>query len=243
LTDTVIACTWNVHECVGGDRRRDPERVAAVLGEVSADVFALQEVHSDARGGGSLDQARFLADAMGFGAVAGPTLRRRGGDFGNLLLTRLPVQSVRRHDLSVPGREPRGAIEVLLERPGARLRVVVVHLGLRARERATQARSLLDGVGTSPPEETLVVLGDFNEWLPWRAALRLPRRRFGAFPALRTFPAWRPVLALDRVWVEPAARLLQLAVHRSPLGVQASDHLPLVARVRLLDPASPGGPV
>jgi endonuclease/exonuclease/phosphatase family metal-dependent hydrolase len=233
LTDPVTVCTWNVHECVGGDGQHDPERVAAVLGEIAADVVAMQEVHSDTRGGGARDQARFLADSAGFELVAGPTLRRRGGDYGNLLLTRMPIQSVRRHDLSVPGREPRGAIEVLLQAGAARLRVVVTHLGLRASERATQARWLLDSLDASAGHETLAVVGDWNEWLPWRTALRLPRRRFGSLPAPRTFPARRPALALDRVWVEPPSHLLHLAVHRSPLSHRASDHLPLVARVRL----------
>jgi endonuclease/exonuclease/phosphatase family metal-dependent hydrolase len=231
VTDHLVACSWNVHECVGGDGRRDPGRVAAVLGEISADLFALQEVHS-ARGGGVLDQARFLADTARLQAVAGPTLTRRGGDYGNLLLTRLPVRSVRRHDLSVPGREPRGALEALLESAAGRVRVVVTHLGLRARERATQVRWLLDGLGASIPDETLVVAGDWNEWLPWRTAVRLPRLRFGDVPAPRTFPARCPILALDRVWVEPSARLLRLAVHRSPLATRASDHLPLVVRLQ-----------
>jgi endonuclease/exonuclease/phosphatase family metal-dependent hydrolase len=233
LTASLIACSWNVHECVGGDGRRDPARVAAVLEEVSADIFALQEVHSDSRGESELDQARFLADSVYCEAVAGPTLERRGGHYGNLLLTRLPILSVRRHDLSVAGREPRAALEGLLQGPGGLVRAVVTHLGLRARERTTQARRLLERLGAAAPDETLVVLGDWNEWLPWRGALRLPRLRFGQFPAPRTFPAWRPVLALDRVWVEPRGRLAHLSAHRSDLALRASDHLPLVARLQL----------
>jgi endonuclease/exonuclease/phosphatase family metal-dependent hydrolase len=231
-----VVCTWNIHECVGRDRRRDPARVAAMLREISADVFALQEVHSDERRGGLLDQARFLAEALGLEAVAGPTLERRGGRYGNLVLSRLPVRDVRRHDLSFPGREPRGALEVDLEIPDGRLRVVATHLGLRAAERAMQARTLLAQLRGEEPDRTLILLGDWNEWLPWRAALRLARRRFGSFPAPRTFPAWRPMLALDRIWVAPRERLETIATHRSPLAVRASDHLPLVARVRIHTP-------
>jgi endonuclease/exonuclease/phosphatase family metal-dependent hydrolase len=231
-----VVCTWNIHECVGRDRRRDPARVAAMLREISADVFALQEVHSDERRGGLLDQARFLAEALGLEAVAGPTLERRGGRYGNLVLSRLPVRDVRRHDLSFPGREPRGALEVDLEIPDGRLRVVATHLGLRAAERAMQARTLLAQLRGEEPDRTLILLGDWNEWLPWRAALRLARRRFGSFPAPRTFPAWRPMLALDRIWVAPRERLETIATHRSLLAVRASDHLPLVARVRTHTP-------
>jgi len=231
MTAPLVVCSWNVHECVGGDGRRDPPRVARVLDEISADVFALQEVHSDRHSGGDLDQAQFLAQSLRFGAVSGVTLERRGGEYGNLLLTRLPVLSVRRHDLSAPGREPRGALEVLLDAPGGRLRVAATHLGLRAGERSFQAGALLGRLGHPAPGETTIVLGDWNEWLPWRAALRLPRRRFGVSPAPRTFPARRPLLALDRMWVDPRARLASLSAHRSATAARASDHLPLVARI------------
>ncbi|MCG6923176.1 MAG: endonuclease/exonuclease/phosphatase family protein [Acidobacteria bacterium] len=227
-----VVSTWNVHECLGRDGERDPGRVAEVLKEIAADVFALQEIHSDEHRGGALDQAGFLAEALDLEPVFGPTLERRGGRYGNLLLTRLPLLGVRRHDLSVRGREPRGALEVDFESPLGRLRVVATHLGLRASERAAQARVLLDGLRPPEPGETLVVLGDWNEWLPWRAALRLPRRRYGVFPTPRTFPAWRPAFALDRVWLAPRAHLEAIRAHRSPLAIQASDHLPLVASLR-----------
>lgn len=223
-------CTWNVHECVGTDGRRDAERVASVLGEIDADVVALQEVHADEERGGEHDQAAYLSRATALPGLAGPTLERRGGRYGNLLLTRLPVREDRRHDLSVPGREPRGAIEVLLEDgPAARLRVVATHLGLSGRERAKQARRLLGSLPGSG--ETLVVLGDWNEWAPWGAALRLARARFGAHPSPPTFPAGRPILALDRVWVRPRAHLLDVRTHRTDRARRASDHLPLVAHL------------
>lgn len=227
----LLLCSWNVHECVGRDGRRDPARVAAVLSEIAADVVALQEVHSDERRGGEKDQGHFLAGLLGLEAVTGPTLERRGGRYGNLLLTRLPVAEVRRHDLSVPGREPRGALEVVLLEPAqSRLRVVITHLGLQAAERASQARRLLDRVEAGP-RETLVLLGDLNEWRPWGAALRLARRRFGPLASPRTFPAWRPVLALDRVGVAPPDRIAAVQVHSSAGARRASDHLPVVVRL------------
>ena len=58
-------------------------------------------------------------------------------------------------------------------------------------------------------------------------------RRFGPMPSLRTFPSRFPVFALDRIWVQPRASLLDVRVHRTPLARRASDHLPLTARVRL----------
>lgn len=230
-------CGWNVHACVGTDGRRDAGRVARVLAEIDADVVGLQEVHADERRGGEDDQARFLSDATGMQGVAGPTLERRGGRYGNLVLSRLPVRDVRRHDLSVRGREPRGAIELSLEAaPNARLRVVATHLGLASRERAWQARRLLQELLPGPGEgETLLVLADWNEWVPWGRALRLARARFGHQPAPPTFPSVRPVLALDRVWVSPRHALVDVAAHRGGAARRASDHLPLVAGLALAD--------
>ena len=76
-----------------------------------------------------------------------------------------------------------------------------------------------------------VLAGDVNEWYLWGRPLRWLHAHFGVTPALPTFPSRRPLLALDRVWTEPAAMLAFLSVHRSPLARIASDHLPLVARL------------
>jgi len=44
-------------------------------------------------------------------------------------------------------------------------------------------------------------------------------------------PSRLPVFALDRIWMHPAERLLDVTVHRSTFARVASDHLPLVARI------------
>ena len=50
-------------------------------------------------------------------------------------------------------------------------------------------------------------------------------------PAPPTFPARRPVFALDRIWVSPSGGVTRLARHSSSLARVASDHLPLVADI------------
>jgi endonuclease/exonuclease/phosphatase family metal-dependent hydrolase len=226
-----VVCSWNVHECVGRDGRRDAARVAAVLVDIGADIVALQEVLSDTRRGGEGDQAAFLSTALSLQAIPGPTLERGGGRYGNLVLTRLPVRGVHRHDLSVPGREPRGALEVFLDAPGGGLRLVATHLGLNAAERRRQVQHLLDRLGPTLDGQALVLLGDFNEWRPWSGVVRLLKRRFGEIPAPRTFPSRRPFLALDRAWVTPRDRLAAITTEGGDRAARASDHLPLVLRL------------
>ena len=221
--------SYNVHRAVGRDRRTDPDRILAVMREVDADVFALQEV--EAHDGGD-DMLAWLAARTGFQAIAGTTLLRHDGHFGNGLLTRCPVKDKRLCDLSWRGREPRGAIAADLDCGGRSLRVVATHLGLRPAERRDQVQQLLH-LFKEHPHDPSVLLGDLNEWFLCGRPLRRLHRHFRATRSMATFPSRLPVFALDRIWAHPHSMLQRLEVHKSPLARRASDHLPLVATLEL----------
>ena len=221
--------SYNVHRAIGGDRRCMPQRILDVINEIDADVVALQEVEA---GDSGADMLAWLGEKTGLRAVAGTTLIRHDGHFGNGLLTRLPIHSTTLCDLSWRGREPRGAIAADLEVGGEPLRVVATHLGLRPAERRDQVTRLIK-LFTDVPRERAVLLGDLNEWFLWGRPLRRLHRYFKHTPHVATFPSFLPVLALDRVWTHPRSLLKHIEVHRTPLARAASDHLPLVATVEL----------
>jgi endonuclease/exonuclease/phosphatase family metal-dependent hydrolase len=154
------------------------------------------------------------------------------GHYGNALLTRHPVTAVRRIDLGVSGREPRGALDADLDVRGRCVQVVVTHFGLSAAERRQQASRLLEAVRLDV-EHPILLLGDFNEWLPGGGALRMLQPHFVRSPSLPTFPSLRPMLALDRIWIRSGHALAGVRVHRSPAARVASDHLPLRADIAL----------
>lgn len=221
--------SYNVHRAIGGDRQTDPGRILAVLREVDADVIALQEVEAHDQGA---DMLEWLGKEMGFHAIAGTTLLRHDGHFGNGILTRWPVKSKRLCDLSWRGREPRGAIAADLDCSGHGVRIVATHLGLRPAERRDQVQQLLH-LFKEHPHERSVLVGDLNEWFLWGRPLRRLHRHFDPTPALATFPARAPFLALDRIWTHPRSMLQRLHVHKTTLSRAASDHLPLVATLAL----------
>jgi endonuclease/exonuclease/phosphatase family metal-dependent hydrolase len=199
-------------------------------------VLALQEVEHHLVEG--LDLLEYLAAATGLTAIADPTLLRETRHYGNALLTRLPVLTLNRIDLSLPQREPRSAIDAMLDWNGRHMQVVATHLGLMPGERRQQVRRLLL-LYESAPATLSILLGDLNEWLLWGRPLRWLRRHFRATPQPRTYPARFPLFALDRIWVHPRMALADIAVHASPVARIASDHLPLVATLTSGPPETP----
>ena len=222
--------TYNIHRAIGRDGREDHGRIAGVLGEISADIVALQEVGFRAGEAGNI--LHELAGRSGAEVIEGVTLQDERGHYGNALLSRLPGGRVRLHDLSIAGREPRGAIELNSRVNGVDVRLVATHLGLRPGERRYQVQRLLP-VFEGGAGRVDVLLGDLNEWFLYGRLLRRLHRLFGALPAPATFPAKWPVLALDRLWVRPRSVVKSLQVHSSPLAREASDHLPLVAELEI----------
>jgi endonuclease/exonuclease/phosphatase family metal-dependent hydrolase len=221
--------SYNIHLGIGRDGRFAPERIAAIVKELDADIVCLQEV---SLGHPGFDMLTFLSRACRMHGIAGPTLTTSRGDYGNAILTRLDPIEVRRWDLSVPGHEPRGAISMVVKIAGFRWRAIATHLGLRPGERRKQIRRLLGFMQEAGSLPT-VLMGDVNEWFLWGRPLRWLHRHFKRTPAPATFPSGWPIFALDRIWVEPNSALHGVRVHRSELSAVGSDHLPLTAQVRL----------
>ena len=131
--------TYNVHACIGMDGVFSPERICNVLEELRADFIGIQELE-DRNFRGEL-VSEYLARSLGMHAYRGRTLKRRDAHYGNLLLSGDRATATRMHDISVPGREPRGVIECEYDVAGGRIRVLVSHFGLRTHERRRKSES------------------------------------------------------------------------------------------------------
>lgn len=243
--------SWNVHKCVGGvDRRYDPGRIAAVLAAASPDVVLLQEVAQNGRWYKNDRQVDVLGDALGFAHRAyfvnvrfGP----RRGEYGNAVLSRIPIASAGNIDLTLPGRKARSVLHAELRVPldsdhSRTLHVFDLHLGLGEAERREQLRRFLrcrplQAIHAATP---VVVAGDFNDvWGTLGRNLLVPAGFRGPTRPLRTFPAWAPLRALDSFYVRGDLEVERLERLRGRGTRTASDHLPLAAALRLL-PAADG---
>ena len=230
---TLIA-SYNVHKCVGADRRFDPERTSRVIHEIDADIIGLQE--ADTRFGertGILDLRR-LERETGLIPVPITGVTKAHGWHGNVVLFKQgTVRDV--HQINLPGLEPRGALIAELELArGGSLRIIAAHLGLLHRSRAQQTRLIVD-LMNGGSEMPTVLLGDLNEWrLGDRSSLNTFQAAFGPLPpAVPSFPSTLPLLALDRIMANRRGMISSVEVHDSPLARMASDHLPIKAVVSL----------
>ena len=230
----LTAVSYNIHQCVGTDGKRDPHRIATVIQETKADIIGLQEVDFNSLGAKKSHQLDYLAEATGMRAVAGPTIRSADIEFGNALLTSREITHVRLHDLTVVRRQPRGVIEAEIVCEGKIIRVLVTHFGLALNERRRQAQSLLKILRQQKASYALtLVIGDINEWRPRGFALYRLNSHLGKAPSPRTFPSFFPVFALDRIWVKPRTALQQIRIANNGLTRTASDHLPVLATVNV----------
>lgn len=224
--------TYNVHGCVGTDGRSDPRRVAEVIRELDAEIIGLQEVYASSETGSKWAHMEYLSEISGLQALPGPTMKRKDSHYGNVLLTHFPILQTDNIDLTIRGREPRGAIDAILKIGNRPVRLIVTHLGLKGKERLCQTRQLSHKV-QEDNSSALILLGDINEWYPLSRSLWYLKTYFGKSPVRPTFPARWPVLPLDRIWVRPANALLRVWSHKTPLSRMASDHLPLKGSIAL----------
>jgi endonuclease/exonuclease/phosphatase family metal-dependent hydrolase len=228
--------TYNIHRSRGLDGRTRPERIAAVLSDIDADIIALQEVIGSGPRGGS--HAEAIGAALGMGWVMAPARLLRGHHFGNAVLSRFPITQHLGHDLSWKTCEPRRLQRVDVTVNGAALHIYNVHLGTAILERRHQAQRLASIVSDRHVVGPKLVIGDFNEWMKGLATTLLSARLRSVdlkdfLPRRRTYPGLFPLLHLDHIYYAGRLEVVAVELPRTRLALVASDHLPLVADVRV----------
>lgn len=226
-TPTVRAMTWNIHGGIGPDHRFDLRRVVDLVRRWDPDVLAVQEVDSRHPPAGHGSPFTFLRESLGHHGIEAKSITTADGDYGQMLISRWPLEHTVIHDLTVESREPRRAIETEVLSPSGRFRLVATHFGLNMRERRRQARRLVEIARRHPM--TTVMLGDFNDWF-WPSVFRdALKREMPARTPHPTYPSMFPLLCLDRIYCWPRECLRRSLVDHG--GRAASDHLPVIADI------------
>jgi endonuclease/exonuclease/phosphatase family metal-dependent hydrolase len=239
----VRVLVYNVHAGKDAAGTDNLARVAQLVRETRADIALLQEVDRGTRRSGQVDQPDVLARQTGFAVAFGKTLDYDGGEYGIAVLSRWPIANQALIPLRVdpPQRrsggsyEPRGAQRVVLRAPAGNLIVINAHLDASREDhyRRQEIRPVLALAREAGP--LVLVGGDFNSTpeSDVQAVLRDGGLRDAWLSCGRgdgfTYPADVPAKRIDYLYLTAATTCTRAEV----LATSASDHRPLLVRVRL----------
>lgn len=227
----ITVASYNIHKAVGTDGRRNPARILAVMGELDADVIAVQE--ADRRFGARASVLpHSLIDKAGWRPVIFGRRAASMGWHGNMILVRPGITIVEGESITLPAIEPRGAVMAHLQTAaGTRFRVVGMHLDLSGLRRRRQARAIVAHVAAGGTAIPTIMMGDMNEWSAMLGCLHEFARDYRIADTGPSFHARRPLAALDRIMMSRDLRVVGCGVHGSRLANVASDHLPVWATI------------
>lgn len=220
--------TFNIHHAAGLDEKIDIERIAGVIKDQHPDLVAIQEVDRGTRRVGGADQPAELARLTGLNMHFSPAFDLMGGQYGQVILSRDPIEDVTTLKLPRLKDEQRIAIVAQIARPGQALRFVATHLTHNSEpERVGQVTELLKQLQAddSPPT---ILAGDLNS-TPGSAPIRLLLESFTdtTGPDALSHPAEAPRIKIDWILLSRQSpwRAGKVTVIDNTV---ASDHRPVV---------------
>lgn len=238
--------TFNIHHAAGADGLVDLARIAQVVRDSGADVVGLQEVdrHFGARSD-FVDQATWLASALNMHMVYGANLdldplepgqQRR--QYGTAILSNHPILDWDNTYLPRFGdHEQRGLLRARINVRGVPVQVYNTHLQHNdAAERLAQAQAITQLIGT--PDDSVILVGDLNATPAAPEIRTLVENLVDAWEAAGlgagyTYPSDDPRSRIDYIMQSGDVAVRTVAVVTTPLAVEASDHLPVLAEVAL----------
>jgi len=236
--------TYNVHRCVGKDKRLDVSRIADVIAMHEPDIVALQELDVGRARTNNVDQAHQIAEQLKMVSHFHPAFNVEEELYGDAILTSLPERLIQAAPLPGYDRwshvvEPRGAVWIAVDiGGGVEVQVMNTHLGLIPHEQQLQAAALAGKGWVEHPlfQGPAILLGDFNATAASGVYKSLTgrlndSRRLAPPPRepTTTYPATLPVLRIDHIFVSDEIRIDRLFAPYERITRVASDHLPLIA--------------
>ena len=225
--------SYNIRKAVGLDWRRRPARVLGVLNEIDADIVALQEVDRRFGSRNTALDPELIEHETDYQAIRFSHRPQSLGYHGNVVLARKSIRVVEARPMALPHLEPRGAAVADLDTDGTRLRIVGMHLGLTRKWRQLQTESIVAELRALEGNMPTILMGDLNEPDLKSGVLRAFEQRHTIAACGPSFHASMPVFTLDRIIVTEDIAIAESGVHLTALSREASDHLPIWAKVTL----------
>lgn len=249
MTVSIKVLTYNIHKGFSiGKTRFVLHQIKDAIQTINPDLVFLQEIQGEhhkhqkkIESWPEESQFEFLADELWSHYAYGKNAVYKKGHHGNAILSKYPIIAWENIDVSLQRRASRSLLHAIIEIPETKQRIhaICIHLGLFKIEREQQLTILCNRIRSHVPEnQPLIIAGDFNDWgghaethlehdLNLREIFKLTTGQHA-----KSFPAWQPTLAVDRIYFRGLKPELCRRYNKKPWH-KLSDHLPLYAEFSL----------
>lgn len=236
-TRSLRVITYNIHHGEGLDKKLDLERIAKLITDARADIVALQEVDRGVERTQKRDLPAELAKLTGMAVSFENNYSFQGGEYGNAILSRFPIKQTKNtHFKMLSAGEQRGVLQSVIDVHGREVLVLNTHLDYRPNEAeramdVAELKQIVAAAGKTP----VILCGDFNA-VPGSRTIELVQAFLADTWTLAgqgggfTIPVRKPAKRIDYIWISNASiepRTIEV------LHSEASDHLPVIAELRL----------
>lgn len=193
--------SFNVHKGIGWVGKPTLAQIREQIHQLHPDLIFLQEICGS--------QFEFLAEAAWPHVSYGKNAKNAKGHHGNAILSKFPISFSQNTDISKGIYERRGLLHTIVhpDHLTEPLHLICTHLSLFKKDRSKQLSEIIHYVEKHTPDNSpLIIGGDFNDW--GSHATEPMVERLGLLESFlhhhgeyaKTFPAWRPLLKLDRIY-------------------------------------------
>lgn len=225
--ETLRLLSYNLHHGEGTDGKVDLPRIADYIKAQTPDVVFLQEIDRNCTRSGKVEQAAELGRLTGLTPVFAKFMNFQGGEYGQAILTKFPVQHSRTVELPA-GSEPRSSAVATVKAPWGPLTVANVHFYETEAQRLSQAQALVAALDHGKTEA--ILMGDFNsepgdKVISWLSSLYTFPDKLGELKA--TWPSDNPKENIDHIFyrLEGGWKIREYRVLEEKI---ISDHRPLL---------------
>lgn len=230
---TIKVMTYNICSCHNLKYEYIPEQTMEVIRSENPDIIGINEMDYLNERNNFTDMPKIMAEKLGYNYYFGKSIDFRGGEYGNVIMSRFPIDMESVKNIPVPESnseerdrtyENRAIIKASINVNGHIINVMVSHYGLSYGERIAAVNQTIELIDCDTP---IIFMGDLNcepnaiELQPLYNKLNDTALSEGMF----TIPSDKPISKIDYIFVSNHFKVESSYV----IDTQVSDHCPYVA--------------
>jgi endonuclease/exonuclease/phosphatase family metal-dependent hydrolase len=225
--------TYNIHQGIDADLKMDLEAIVAAIQAEQPDILVLNEVNRARATNGYTEVLSLISVKTGLPFIFGNNYA--DGQYGNALLTKLPILAWDNSHFQNNTTETRGVLRVELDTAGGPLTFYATHLDHIASPKDVRFEQIDEILALWNHNPRSILLGDLNATSETPEIQQINTAGFVDMLKVTNqedvFTFWDPVpvpgYQIDHIFVSPDLEFGEAWVPQT----RASDHLPIVVEI------------